>query len=46
MMRTLMGLPKNEVALQHDCWYLKKLFSYGCRKGGFEKAKSPTRRAS
>lgn len=45
-MRALFALPKDQGDVHSDAWGLKKLFSYGCRKSGYDKdlEKSPHRR--
>ena len=45
-LKTASKYPLNAKLLQQDCWGLKKLFTYGCRKAGFGKPgeKSPNRR--
>ena len=47
-LRRLCALPKVWQDIDHDSWALKKLFTYGCRKSGADKAltSSPHRRVS
>lgn len=47
-LRCLCALPKDASSLQADAWGLKKLFSYACRKSGYDKdlSSSPSRRAT
>ena len=46
-LRRMCALPQDLAILQCDAWGVKKLFSYGCRRAGFDKSlsKSPQRRA-
>ena len=47
-LRSICNAPNDPVALHHDAWGLKKLFTYGVRKSGHDKLTngSPARRDS
>ena len=45
----MLSMPVNPVAIHHDAWAMKKLFSHALRRAGAERidsGDSPTRRAA